>query len=234
MSLEPAIRLERALVRVGTKSILGPLDLAIEEREHVVIVGRSGAGKTTLLRVVAGLQSLDDGRVSLGRSIATDGARLRVAPQDRGVGMLFQGGALWPHMSVAKTLDFVLRHRGVERSRRATRIAELLEQVELVGFDARKPGTLSGGEAQRLALARALAMEPKILLLDEPLGPLDAELRASMIRRLHEVHLRLGLTTLHVTHDPSELAAIATRVLRLSEGRTLEPDVRDSAPRITR
>jgi ABC-type sulfate/molybdate transport systems ATPase subunit len=126
-------------------------------------------------------------------------------------------------MSVRDTLAFVLKCRGVARGERTARIAELLDIVELAGFDARMPATLSGGEAQRLSLARALAMEPRLLLLDEPLGPLDAELRGSLIGRLDDVHRRLRLTTLHVTHDPGEVAGIATRVLRMDEGRLAPP-----------
>jgi ABC-type sulfate/molybdate transport systems ATPase subunit len=126
-------------------------------------------------------------------------------------------------MSARETLAFVLRARGVPRPRRAARIAELLALVELTGLEQRKPGALSGGEAQRLALARALAMEPEILLLDEPLGPLDAELRESLITRLAELQQRLNLTTLHVTHDPREVQRLASRTLHLRAGLPVEP-----------
>jgi len=217
----PVVRLNAAEVQLGGKRVFGPLDLTVEKGEHVLVVGRSGSGKTTLLRAVAGLQRLTSGRIELFGAPASDGPKLLVAPQARRVGFLFQGGALWPHMSVAKTLDFVLGYRGVARAQRAQRAHELLELVELRGFDARLPGSLSGGEAQRLSLARALAMDPELLLLDEPLGPLDAELRGELIARLAEVQTRLGLTTLHVTHDPREVESLATRVLRLEAGREL-------------
>jgi ABC-type sulfate/molybdate transport systems ATPase subunit len=145
-----------------------------------------------------------------------------VPPERRKVGMLFQGGALWPHMSARETLAFVLRARGVPREQRAARSAELFALTELSGLEERKPGALSGGEAQRLALARALAMEPEILLLDEPLGPLDAELRGSLITRLAELQQRLHLTTVHVTHDPREVERLATRTLTMKAGLPVE------------
>jgi len=218
MSGTPIVRLEAASVKLGGRLVLGPLELRIERGEHLLVVGPSGCGKTTLLRAIAGLQRLDGGRISIAGELASDGARLRVPPERRRIGMLFQGGALWPHMSARETLAFVLRARGMPRQQRPARIAELLALVELGGLEDRKPGTLSGGEAQRLALARALAMEPGILLLDEPLGPLDAELRESLITRLSELQERLNLTTLHVTHDPHEVERLATRTLHMQGG----------------
>jgi ABC-type Fe3+/spermidine/putrescine transport system ATPase subunit len=203
--------------------VLGPLALEIARGEHLLVVGPSGCGKTTLLRAIAGLQRLDAGRIWIDGELASEGARSVLPPERRRVAMLFQGGALWPHMSARETLAFVLRARGVPRPRRAARIAELLALVELTGLEQRKPGALSGGEAQRLALARALAMEPEILLLDEPLGPLDAELRESLITRLAELQQRLNLTTLHVTHDPREVQRLASRTLHLRAGLPVEP-----------
>jgi iron(III) transport system ATP-binding protein len=157
--------------------------------------------------------------VTLFGARATEGRRLVVPPERRGIGFLFQGGALWPHMSARRTLEFVLRAGGTARADLGPRVGELLEQVELAGYEERMPGTLSGGEAQRLALARALACSPRLLLLDEPLGPLDAELRGSLLRMLGELQERLGLTSIHVTHDPGEAREIATRTVRLEGGR---------------
>ena len=218
MSATPIVRVEAASVRLGGRVVLGPLELEIARGEHLLVVGPSGCGKTTLLRAIAGLQRLDAGRIWIDGRLANDGARRVVPPERRSVAMLFQGGALWPHMSARETLAFVLRARGVPRARHAARIAELLALVELTGLEQRKPGALSGGEAQRLALARALAMDPELLLLDEPLGPLDAELLESLITRLSELQERLGLTTLHVTHDPREVERLASRTLHMRAG----------------
>jgi ABC-type Fe3+/spermidine/putrescine transport system ATPase subunit len=213
-----AVRCERLEVHAGPTRLLGPLDLEVARGEHLLLCGPSGCGKTTLLRAVAGLARPTAGRVLLEGRPVSDGPRELVAPQARGIGLLFQGGALWPHMSVARTLEFVLARAGVPRAERAPRRAELLEWVELTGYEARKPGTLSGGEAQRLALARALATRPRLLLLDEPLGPLDAELRGALLERLGRLHDELDLTVIHVTHDPQEASGIADREVRMRAG----------------
>lgn len=205
-------------VALSGRRVLGPVELAVSRGEYVVVVGSSGSGKTTLLRAIAGLVRPRAGRVTLGGVLASDGARLLVPPERRRIGFVFQGGGLWPHLSAARTIEFVLRCRGVPRAVRARRTAELLEAVELPGFGDRLPATLSGGEAQRLALARALAVEPEILLLDEPLGPLDVALRGSLVRMLSALCARLTVTTLHVTHDPGEVASLATRTVRLEHG----------------
>jgi ABC-type Fe3+/spermidine/putrescine transport system ATPase subunit len=214
-----AVQARGLVVRAGGQQILGPLDLDVTEREHLLLVGPSGSGKTTLLRALAGLVAPAAGTIALFGTPASAPGRVLVRPERRPVGMLFQGGALWPHMSVERTLHFVLAHAGVPAPARAARSAALLEQVRLSGKEKRMPGTLSGGERQRLALARALATEPRLLLLDEPLGPLDAALRADLLGMLAGLHGALGCTTIHVTHDPTEARPYATRVLRLEAGR---------------
>lgn len=220
---ELAIQIDGLTVEVGRKQrILGPVSLEIPRGEHVLLVGPSGAGKSTLLRCIAGLEVPTAGAVRLFGQEASAAGRIQLAPEQRGIGMLFQEGALWPHMSARRTLTFVLGLRGVPRRERRRRASELLEKVDLAGYEKRKPGTLSGGEAQRLALARALAAEARILLLDEPLGPLDPARRSELLDRLAEVQRELELTIVHVTHDPAEAGRVASRTLTLDEGRLVE------------
>lgn len=219
----PAIAARGLEVRTaGGTRILGPLDLEVERGAYALVCGPSGCGKTTLLRAIAGLARPSAGTLQLFGEPAHEGTRERVPPQARGVGMVFQGGALWPHLCAQRTLEFVLAQRGVARGERRARAGELLAQVELSGFERRLPGSLSGGEAQRLALARALAMQPRLLLLDEPLGPLDRPLRAELLARLGALRANLGLTVLHVTHDPDEARALADQRIDLVPGGRIE------------
>jgi ABC-type sulfate/molybdate transport systems ATPase subunit len=217
-----ALELRGLAVDVGAKRLIGPLDLDVREGEHVLVAGRSGSGKTTLLRAIAGLAVPSAGQVRLFGELASDGRKLALPPERRRIGFLFQGGALWPHMSVARQIAFVLKCSPSRNGSVDSRVRELLDWVELPGYEKRMPATLSGGEAQRLALARALAVEPRLLLLDEPLGPLDAELRGALLGKLGELQKRLNLTVLHVTHAPEEARAIATRVVRMSAGQLAE------------
>jgi iron(III) transport system ATP-binding protein len=209
------------LVERAGRRVLGPLDLALEQGTWTLVVGPSGCGKTTLLYVIAGLLRPSAGTVALAGVPASSGARLFVPPERRSIGFVFQGAGagLWPHLSARATLEFVLACRHVPRGVRRARSLELLERLGLAALSERRPGELSGGEAQRLALARALVIEPRLLLLDEPLGALDHSLRAAMAATLAEVHARLSPTILYVTHDPREVAAHATRTLALRGGR---------------
>jgi len=200
----------------GGRCILESTDLEITAREHVLLVGPSGCGKTTLLRAIAGLIVPEQGTIDLFGRRASAPGELLVAPHRRGIGMMFQSGALWPHMSARKTLEFTIASSGGKPTRE--RVSELLTLVRLGGFEERKPGTLSGGEAQRLALARAMASRPRLLLLDEPLGPLDQDSRADLLDVLADVHERFSWTTLHVTHDPEEARAHASRTIALEAG----------------
>ncbi|MEM6672955.1 MAG: ATP-binding cassette domain-containing protein [Planctomycetota bacterium] len=219
---DAAIACRRLSVEAGRSRLLAPIDLEVEPEEHVLVVGPSGCGKTTLLRTIAGLAIPSSGEIDLFGRLASGPGELLVPAHERQVGFLFQGSALWPHMTVAGTLDFVLKRRGIDRSARRARTAELLEIVDLEGFDRRRAPTLSGGEAQRLALARALASEPRILLLDEPLGPLDAPRRQALLERLTALEKQFGLTTLHVTHDPDEARSIASRTVQLEAAEPAE------------
>lgn len=217
-----AVQLTHLTVRTGSKALLEDVSLEVAEGEHLLVVGPSGSGKTSLLRAIAGLAVPSSGQLALFGEPASDGARLLIPPERRRIGFLFQNGALWPHMSARGQIEFVLKHAGVSAAERRKRADELLEWVELPTFGERMPATLSGGEVQRVALARALAVNPKLLLLDEPLGPLDYELRSALLTKLGELHKRLGLTLIHVTHAPDEARELATRTLRLRGGR-IEP-----------
>jgi iron(III) transport system ATP-binding protein len=210
-------------VELGGRRVLGPVDLEIEERSWTLLVGPSGCGKTSLLRALAGLLAPIRGTVELAGTLASRDGRILLPPEARGIGMVFQGAGagLWPHLSAAATLDFVLGCAGVARAERAARRDELLELVGLGQLAARRPAELSGGEAQRLALARALATSPRLLLLDEPLGALDHPLRAALAERLATLRARLGPTILQVTHDPGEVAAYADRTVTMEAGRIL-------------
>lgn len=212
-------------VALGGRRVLGPTDLELGEHSWTLLVGPSGCGKTTLLRALAGLVEPTRGTIELGGRLASEGGRILVPPEARAIGMVFQGAGagLWPHLSARATLDFMLSCAHVARAERRQRAEELLELVGLGALAERRPGELSGGEAQRLALARALVARPRLLLLDEPLGALDHPLRAALAERLAELHRRLGTTILQVTHDPSEVAAHADRTLALEAGTLRTP-----------
>ena len=208
------LRIEGLSVAFDGAPALAGVDLEVDEGERLAVLGPSGSGKSTLLRTVAGLLRPDAGRIVLGgRDLAG------VPAHRRGVGLMLQEGALFPHRDVAGNVAFGLRMKGVPKAEREQRTAELLELVGLAGFERRSLGGLSGGERQRVALARALAPEPRVLLLDEPLGSLDRPLRERLVGELRELHERLGLTVIHVTHDVGEAFAIGDRVAVMRAGR---------------
>ncbi|HSX59507.1 MAG TPA: sulfate ABC transporter ATP-binding protein, partial [Tahibacter sp.] len=197
---------------------LDDVSLGIAPGEFIALLGPSGSGKTTLLRILAGLDFPDSGELSRdGRDL------LRVSARDRGVGLVFQHYALFRHMTVFENVAFGLRVR--PRARRpskaeiADRVDKLLKRVQLDGMAQRYPSQLSGGQRQRVALARALATEPELLLLDEPFGALDAQVRVALRRWLRHLHEEMKLTTVFVTHDQEEALELADRVVVMSQGR---------------
>ena len=204
--------------RFGSYTALAGLDLDVESGRLAAVLGPSGSGKTTLLRIIAGLESPDaspDGGASEVRLHGTDVANL--AAGQRGVGFVFQHYALFEHMTVFDNIAFGLtvarRSKRPPRKQIAERVRELLGLIQLDGFERRLPDQLSGGQRQRVALARALAVEPKVLLLDEPFGALDAQVRKELRRWLRELHERLHITTLFVTHDQEEALELADKVV---------------------
>jgi iron(III) transport system ATP-binding protein len=185
----------------------------IHDGEFFAILGPSGCGKTTTLRVIAGLEAPDTGAVSFDGRDVTD-----VPPEKRNAAMVFQSYALFPHMNVFENVAFGLRARRMPKAEIAERVAESLDLVQLHGLDKRPVTELSGGQQQRVALARALAVHPDILLLDEPLSNLDAELRYATREQLADLQRRLGITAIYVTHDQEEALELAQRIAVLKDG----------------
>jgi sulfate transport system ATP-binding protein len=213
-----SISLKRVTKTYGDYPAIRDISLEAEPREFLALLGPSGSGKTTLLRIMAGLEFAEQGVVCFD---GEDITALSVA--ERGVGFVFQHYALFKHMTVADNIAFGLsvRKRRARPSRAAiaAKVAELLDLVQLGGLGKRYPAQLSGGQRQRVALARALAVEPRLLLLDEPFGALDAKVRKELRRWLRELHGRMGLTSIFVTHDQDEALELADRVVVMSNGR---------------
>jgi iron(III) transport system ATP-binding protein len=214
----PGVSLKGLSRRYGDVAAVDNLSLEVKPGELVALLGPSGCGKTTTLRLVAGFLAPEAGEIWVGDRCLSS-PRTVVPPERRRMAMIFQSYALWPHMTVAQNVAYGLRFkRGLAAADRDRRVAEMLRVVQLAGYEARYPGELSGGQQQRVAVARALVVEPEILLLDEPLSNLDANLREEMrfeIRRLHEA---FGITTLYVTHDQAEALSLSTRIAVLSNG----------------
>jgi ABC-type sugar transport system ATPase subunit len=200
--------------RFGAVVALADFTLDVADGELITVLGPSGCGKSTLLRLTAGLEALSTGSIQL------DGRRIDdLPPQTRDVAMVFQGYALYPHMTVLRNIEFPLRMRGVGRSDRRRRVEEVAALLELTPQLDRRPAELSGGQRQRVALARALVRHPKLFLLDEPLSNVDARLRASVRQYIRDMQRRLAVTMLYVTHDQSEAMTLGDRVVVLERGR---------------
>jgi len=197
----------------GALTVLDGVDLTVEDGSTLALLGPSGSGKSTLLRIVAGLEQPDVGSVHLGGDEVTHRPAHR-----RGVGVVFQDQALFPHLDVAGNVGFGLRMAGVDRAERSVRVRDALGVVGLSGYEHRDPATLSGGEAQRVALARALAPRPEVVLLDEPLAALDQLLRERLLVELRSLFDELDVTVVAVTHDPTEAAALGDRIAVLLDG----------------
>lgn len=198
----------------GSTKVLRGISFDVEQGEFLTLLGPSGCGKTTLLRIIAGFIKPDLGAVLIGDTNITD-----IPPYKRGLGMVFQNYALWPHMSIEEHLLFGLKLANLDSQTIQERIAWAIELVGLAGLEKRRPGELSGGQQQRVALARAIALQPKILLLDEPLSNLDRKLRDGMRIELSTLQKRLGITTIYVTHDQQEALTMSDRILVLNRGK---------------
>ena len=197
----------------GDLQVLKAIDLTIESGEFFSLLGPSGCGKTTTLRLIGGFEQIESGSVTI------DGVDMRdVAPEKRPVNTVFQSYALFPHQNVAENVGFGLRFQNCTKAERNRRVGEALELVRLTGYETRRPHQLSGGQQQRVALARSLVLRPKVLLLDEPLGALDAKLRRVLQVELRQLHQEVGITFVYVTHDQEEALTMSDRLAVMRAG----------------
>lgn len=206
------LRVDQIGIRFDTTDVLREATLTVERAEVVALLGPSGSGKTTLLRVIAGILRPDSGSVWIGANDITS-----LPTHQRGVGMVFQDNQLFPHMSTIDNVAYGLRVAGVAKAERHERGAAWLDRVGLAGFERRNVTELSGGEAKRVALARTLAIEPSVVLLDEPLTGLDRELHDRLAIQLAQLLVEHSITAVLVTHDPAEADVVASRSVRMNE-----------------
>lgn len=217
MERNELIELKGIVKRFDDETILKSLDLSIKDGEFVTLLGPSGCGKTTTLRIIAGFETPDEGEVLFaGKNIN------KVPPNKRNINTVFQRYALFPHLNVKDNIAFGLKLRKTPQSEIDRKVEEMLELVNLKGFGSRSTASLSGGQQQRVAIARAIVNEPKVLLLDEPLGALDLKLRKEMQIELKKLHERLDMTFLYVTHDQEEALTMSDTVVVMNHGEILQ------------
>jgi putative spermidine/putrescine transport system ATP-binding protein len=208
------LELQGLTKRYDDVDVASDINLSVSKGEFVCLLGPSGCGKTTTLQMVAGFVKPTSGRILINGADVTD-----VKPNKRGLGIVFQSYALFPHMTVAQNVEFGMEMQRVPSDERRKRVSTMLELVRLGSMSARYPKELSGGQRQRIALARALAVQPPVLLLDEPMGALDAKLREDMQIELRLLQHRIGVTTIMVTHDQAEAMTLSDRVILMNKGR---------------
>ncbi|HII3745772.1 ferric ABC transporter ATP-binding protein [Pasteurella multocida] len=217
MSNNDFLVLKNVTKAFGKAVVIDNLDLSIKRGTMVTLLGPSGCGKTTVLRLVAGLESPTSGQIFIDGEDVT-----KSSIQNRDICIVFQSYALFPHMSIGDNVGYGLKMQGVSKEERAKRVKEALELVDLAGFEDRYVDQISGGQQQRVALARALVLKPKVLLFDEPLSNLDANLRRSMREKIRELQQRLGITSLYVTHDQTEAFAVSDEVIVMHKGKIMQ------------
>ena len=215
----PKIILEGVSKRWGDFVGVDNLNMVIEDRDFITLLGPSGCGKTTTLRMIAGLETPTEGKITIGDSVVFDSnAGINISPAKRDVGFLFQNYALWPHMTVYQNIAFGLENLKWKKPEIKQRVQEMLAMLKIEQFEKRYPSELSGGQQQRVAIARTLAPKPKVLFMDEPLSNLDAKLRLEMRTELKRLHLDTDSTFVYVTHDQLEAMTLATKVCLMDEG----------------
>ncbi len=212
---------ENLVKRYGNATAVNKADFIVETGEFVTLLGPSGCGKTTILKCIAGLEVPDEGRISIGDNVVA-GPGTFVPTSKREIAMVFQSYAIWPHLDVFENIAFPLRLRKEKYEVIQAKVNNVLKLVQLEGYAKRFPSQLSGGEQQRVALARSLVYKPKVLLLDEPLSNLDAKLREQMRYELKELPMKLGITTIYVTHDQSEAMAMSDKIIVLNHGEIMQ------------
>ncbi len=208
------VEFKQAVKRYGDLTVIHGIDLKLDSGDFIVFVGPSGCGKSTLLRMVAGLEDLTEGEVHIGDVDMTE-----VAAVDRGIAMVFQSYALYPHMTVAENMGFGLKMNGVEKSIINEKVQKAAQTLQLEQLLDRKPKNMSGGQRQRVAIGRAIVRDPDVFLFDEPLSNLDAELRVEMRLQIARLHKQLGATMIYVTHDQVEAMTMADKIVVLRGGK---------------
>ncbi|AKH62655.1 MULTISPECIES: ferric ABC transporter ATP-binding protein [Photorhabdus] len=217
MAQQNFVELKNVTKRFGSNTVIDNLDLSIPQGHMVTLLGPSGCGKTTVLRLVAGLEKPSEGKIFIDGEDVTDRSI-----QQRDICMVFQSYALFPHMSLGENIGYGLKMLGRPKAEVRARVKEALELVDLAGFEDRYVDQISGGQQQRVALARALILKPKVLLFDEPLSNLDANLRRSMREKIRELQQQFNITSLYVTHDQSEAFAVSDTVLVMNKGKIMQ------------
>ena len=211
--MDHILELKNITKSFGGVSVLNGIDLQVKPGEFITLLGSSGCGKTTTLRIISGLETPDSGSVLLEGTDVT-----HAEPNKRGVHTVFQNYALFPHMTVEANIGYSLKIKGVKKPEIKERVKEMLELVQLEGFENRTPGELSGGQRQRVAIARSVVDSPKVLLLDEPLGALDLQLRRMMQVELKRLQKKLGITFIYITHDQEEALNMSDRIAVMRNG----------------
>jgi len=226
--METTIRINNLTKKFGKVLALDHVSLVIEPGTFVTLLGPSGCGKTTLLRCVAGLEDPDGGEIYIGNKLVFSYDKgISLAASKRDLGLVFQNYALWPHMKVDKNITFALEIQKMPKAEMEKRVKESLKEVQMEGFEDRYPREMSGGQQQRIALARMLAYRPKVFLMDEPLSNLDARLRMDMRTELKRLHHLSGATTIYVTHDQVEALTMSTIIAIMKEGVVQQFDTPD-------